>query len=103
MFAFYCTSNLDYIYIALTKGENKMKIEDNRNDTRKFSELVIGDVFTCENGCYIKTMEMRDVRGDISYFSGNAIALGDKMSGSLCNFEDDRKVELIDDVTLVLN
>lgn len=80
-----------------------MKIEDNRDNTRHFSELVVGDVFICENGCYIKTMEMRDVRGDISYFSGNAIALNNKVSGGLFNFEDDRKVELIDDVTLVLN
>ena len=80
-----------------------MKIEDNRSNTRHFSELVIGDVFTCENGCYIKTMEMRDVRSDVSYFSGNAIALGDKVPGSLCNFDGDRKVELIDDVTLMLN
>ena len=80
-----------------------MKIEDNRDNTRHFSELVVGDVFTCENGCYIKTMEMRDVRGDISYFSGNAIALNNKVAGGLFNFEDDRKVELIDDVTLVLN
>ena len=80
-----------------------MKIEDNRDNTRHFSELVVGDVFTCENGYYIKTMEMRDVRGDISYFSGNAIALNNKVAGGLFNFEDDRKVELIDDVTLVLN
>lgn len=80
-----------------------MKIEDNRNDTRKFSDLVVGDVFTCENGCYIKTMEMRDVRGDVSYFNGNAIALNDKMPGRLFNFDDNRKVELLDDVTLVLN
>ena len=42
MFTFYCTSNLDYIYFALTKGEKKMKIEDNRNDTRKFSDLEVG-------------------------------------------------------------
>lgn len=80
-----------------------MNIKDNRDNARHFSDLVIGDVFTCENGCYIKTMEMRDVRGDVSYFSGNAIALGDKVPGSLCNFDGDRKVELIDDVTLVLN
>lgn len=80
-----------------------MKIKDNRDNTRHFSELVVGDVFTCENGWYIKIMEMRDARGNISYFSGNAIALGDKMPGCLCNFDDDRKVELLDDVTLVLN
>ena len=39
MFAFYCTSNLDHIYFALTKGDGKMKIEDNRSNLRKFEGL----------------------------------------------------------------
>ena len=40
---------LDSISRYRLKGDGKMKIEDNRDNTRHFSELVVGDVFTCEN------------------------------------------------------
>ena len=54
MFAFYCTSNLDYIYFALTKGDGKMKIETNRGCVSKFEELKIGDVFIFNDEVFIK-------------------------------------------------
>ena len=34
-----------------------MKIEDNRNDTRKFSDLVVGDIFTNGAGFYYMKTE----------------------------------------------
>lgn len=90
MFAFYCTSNLDYIYFALTKGDGKMKIETNRGCVSKFEELKIGDVFIFNDEVFIK----------IEATGINAVYL---KNGTTSYFFEDTEVKLIVDVTLVLN
>ena len=102
MFAFYCTSNLDHIYFALTKGDGKMKIEDNRSNLRKFEELVVGDVFEYESNYYIKTKEINDSNSPASYMTYNAVNINSSCAGELFYFKDNL-VYLLDDVTLVLN
>lgn len=94
MFAFYCTSNLVHIYIALTKGDGKMKIEDNRSNVRTFSDLIVGDWFECENNIYIKIDEKTN------HLKYNAV---DAETGIMYKVTENVNVCLLDDVTLVLN
>lgn len=106
MFAFYCTSNLDHIYFALTKGDEKMKIEDNRNVTRRFSDLEVGDIFTNAAGYYyMKTEKVySNKNGEISIADEfDAVCLSEGIEGTKTRFKPDEKVILLDDVTLVLN
>ena len=78
-----------------------MKIEDNRNDTRKFSELEVGEVFTNSAGSYyIKTETLYDEYGTSDW---NAVYLSGDYAGTKIHFTPNEKVILIDDVTLVLN
>lgn len=67
-----------------------MKIEDNRNDTRKFSDLTVGDVFIFNDEVLLK----------IETGGFNSVYLKD---GTTSHFFKDTEVKLIDDVTLVLN
>jgi hypothetical protein len=72
-----------------------MKIENNRNKLRKFNDLQPGDIFI-GTSIYIKSELLYDTIGEPS----NAINLKNGLSNC---FDDDCLVELIDDVTLVLN
>lgn len=72
-----------------------MKIENNRNKLRKFNDLQPGDIFS-ETSIYIKSELLYDTIGEPS----NAINLKNGLSNC---FDEDCLVELIDDVTLVLN
>jgi len=79
-----------------------MKIEDNRDNLRKFEELVVGDVFEYEGDYYMKIREVHDGdRKEVSYIKYNVISL-DCSAGNLFYF-DNNSVQFIDDVTLVLN
>lgn len=84
------------------KGENSMKIEDNRDNLRKFEELVAGDVFEYESNYYLKTKEINDSKSPASYMTYNAVNINSSCAGELFYFKDNF-VHLLDDVTLVLN
>jgi hypothetical protein len=73
-----------------------MKIENNRNKLRKFSDLQPGDIFSGSTSIYIKSELLYDTIGEPS----NAINLKNGLANC---FDEDCLVELIDDVTLVLN
>lgn len=78
-----------------------MKIEDNRDNLRKFEELVVGDVFEYESNYYLKTKEINDSKSPASYMTYNAVNIN-SCAGKLFYFTDNL-VHLLDDVTLVLN
>lgn len=78
-----------------------MKIEDNRDNLRKFEELVVGDVFEYEGNYYLKTKEINDSKSPTSYMTYNAVDIN-SFAGKLFYFTDNL-VHLLDDVTLVLN
>lgn len=83
-----------------------MKIEDNRNDTRKFSDLVVGDIFTNNAGFYyIKTEKFYSESGKTTSMGDefNAVCLSEEYAGTKTRFKPDEMVILLDDVTLVLN
>ncbi|MBC5667339.1 hypothetical protein H8S00_04980 [Eubacterium sp. BX4] len=83
-----------------------MKIEDNRNDTRKFSDLVIGDIFTNDaRFYYMKTENFYSENGKTTSIADefNAVFLSEDYAGTKARFSPDEKVLLLDDVTLVLN
>ncbi len=84
------------------KGENSMKIEDNRDNLRKFEELVVGDIFEYESNYYLKTKEINDSKSPASYMTYNAVNINSSCAGELFYFTDNF-VHLLDDVTLVLN
>lgn len=73
-----------------------MKIENNRNKLMKFNELQPGDIFSCSTSIYMKSELLYDTIGE----SSNAINLKNGLANC---FDDDCLIELIDDVTLVLN
>lgn len=73
-----------------------MKIENNRNKIRKFSELQSGDIFSNSKSIYIKSELLYDTIGD------PCTAINLKNGLANC-FDEDCLVELMDDVTLVLN
>ena len=72
-----------------------MKIENNRNKLRKFNDLQPGDIFS-GTSIYIKSELLYDTIGEPS----NAINLKNGLANC---FDEDCLVEVIDDVTLVLN
>lgn len=85
----------------IDSGGIKMKIEDKRNNARKFSELVVGDVFVNSAGFYyMKTEKRYDENGTIEL---NAVHLSGDYVGTAMYFRPDEKVILLDNVTLVLN
>lgn len=83
-----------------------MKIEDNRSATRKFSDLVVGDIFTSAAGFYyMKTEKYYSESGKTTSLRDefNAMCLSEDYIGTKARFKPDEKVILLDDVTLVLN
>ena len=79
------------------KGEKKMKIEDNRRNSRSFGDLVVGDIFKSSDHIYIKIKQTYGEFGE----HRNAVNLA---NGKFMNFNEECSiVELLDDVTLVLN
>jgi hypothetical protein len=83
-----------------------MKIEDNRNDTRKFSDLIIGDIFTNSAGFYyMKTEKSYSESGKTTCVGDefNAVCLSEDYIGIKVRFRPDEKVILLNCVTLVLN
>lgn len=84
-----------------------MKIKDNRNNTRKFSDLVVGDIFTNDAGFYyMKTEKVYSKKGDETLSVADefdAVCFSGDYIGTKVRFSPDEKVILLDDVTLVLN
>ena len=81
-----------------------MKIEDNRNNaTRKFSDLEVGDVFTNSVGFYYMKTEKFYSNASLLGYEFNAVCLSGDYAGTKTRFKPDKKVMLLDDVTLVLN
>lgn len=78
----------------MMKGEKKMKIEDNRDNIVKFSDLIVGDWFEHERDICIKIDEK------LSDMKFNAV---DVETGIMYRVTENLNVCLLDDVTLVLN
>ena len=88
---------MDIISVVRLKGEKKMKIEDNRINSRHFGDLAIGDIFKSSDRIYIKIEQTYGEFGE----QRNAVNLS---TGKFMNFDEEcSTVELLNDVTLVLN